>query len=86
MKTKITSPKIPSTKNLYGKASWMEVRFDDLMRKIEKKKRVSKVTGKVTLSLDQAKYESIIDCIERAMSVFDRIVGLDSRKSPAVQK
>jgi len=24
--------------------------------------------------------------LERAMSVFDRIVGLDSRKSPAVQK
>mgnify|MGYP000019867303 FL=1 len=66
MKTKITSPKIPSTKNLYGKASWMEVRFDDLMRKIEKKKRGSEVIGKVTLSLDQTEYESIIDCIERA--------------------
>ena len=49
MKTKITSPKIPSTKNLYGKASWMEVRFDDLMRKIEKNKRGSEVIGKVTL-------------------------------------
>jgi hypothetical protein len=66
MKTKITSLRTPSTKNLYGKAVWMKVRFDDLMRKIEKKKRISKATGKVTLSMDQGEYESIIDCIERA--------------------
>ena len=43
MITKVTSPKTPSTKNLYGKAGWMKVRFDDLMRIIEKKKRISKV-------------------------------------------
>ena len=42
MTTKVTSPRTPSTKNLYGKAIWMKVRFDDLMRKIEKKKRISK--------------------------------------------
>ena len=66
MITKVTSPKTPSTKNLYGKAGWMKVRFDDLMRIIEKKKRISKATGKVTLSMDQGEYESIIDCIERA--------------------
>lgn len=66
MITKVTSPKTPSTKNLYGKAVWMKVRFDDLMWKIEKKKRISKATGKVTLSMDPGEYESIIDCIERA--------------------
>ena len=65
MITKVTSSKTPSTKNLYGKAVWMKVRFDDLMQKIEKKKRISKATGKVTLSIDETEYESIIDCIER---------------------
>tara|TARA_B100000953_G_scaffold213413_1_gene176360 strand:+ start:1134 stop:1265 length:132 start_codon:yes stop_codon:yes gene_type:complete len=38
MITKVTSPGTPITKNLYGKAVWMKVRFDDLMRKIKKKK------------------------------------------------
>ena len=66
MITKVTSPKTPSTKNLYGKAGWMKVRFEDLVQKIENKKRISKATGKVTLSIGQAEYESIIDCIERA--------------------
>jgi hypothetical protein len=66
MKTKITSLRTPSTKNLYGKAVWMKVRFDDLIQKIEKNKRISKATKKVTLSIDQTEYESIIDCIERA--------------------
>ena len=66
MITKVTSPKTPSTKNLYGKAGWMNVRFEDLMQKIEKKKKISKATGKLTLSMDQGEYESIIDCIERA--------------------
>ena len=36
------------------------------MQKIEKKKKISKATGKLTLSMDQGEYESIIDCIERA--------------------
>ena len=38
MITKVTSPKTSSTKNLYGKAGWMKVRFEDLVQKIENKK------------------------------------------------
>jgi len=55
-----------STKNLGAKGEWLEARFDDLMRRIDKKMKISKRTGSVTLTLEEAEYESIIDGLKRA--------------------
>jgi len=48
---------------------------------------VATLSGHKSLKILKDRYGHYDDqTLERAMSVFDRIVGLDSRKSPAVQK
>ena len=48
---------------------------------------VATLSGHKSLKVLKDRYGHFDDqTLERAMSVFDRIVGLDSRKSPAVQK
>ena len=57
--------KFTSTKNLSARPKWMESRFKELISRVEKKKKVSK--SKVLLELEKAEFESIIDCIQRAI-------------------
>ncbi len=40
MITKVTSPRTQIIKNFYGKAAWMKVYFDDLIRKLKRKKKI----------------------------------------------
>ena len=48
---------------------------------------VATLSGHKSLKVLKDRYGHYDDqTLERAMSVFDRILGLDSRKSPAVQK
>ena len=60
-------PEFVSTKKLHAKPDWLEIRFNDLIKRIEGKKKVSQATEKITLSgLSPAEYESIVDGLKRA--------------------
>ena len=54
-----------SIKNISGKPEWLKLRIDDLIKRIDQKKRVSKATKKVSLSLSAAEFESVVDLLER---------------------
>ena len=64
-KKRTPAPKFTTTKNLSTSGKWLEIRFNDLIKIIKRKKRVAKDTGKFTLTLDKAEFESIIDGLER---------------------
>ena len=60
-------PEFVSTKKLHAKPDWLEIRFNDLIKRIEEKKKISEATEKITLSgLTPAEYESIVDGLKRA--------------------
>lgn len=54
-----------SIKNISGKPELLKLRIGDLAKRIDQKKRVSKLTSKVALSLSAAEFESVVDVLER---------------------
>lgn len=60
-------PEFVSTKKMHAKPDWLEIRFNDLIKRIEGKKKISEATGKISvLGLTAAEYESIVDGLKRA--------------------
>jgi len=52
---------------MHAKPDWLEIRFNDLIKRIEGKKKISEATGKISvLGLTAAEYESIVDGLKRA--------------------
>lgn len=64
-KNRKPTSKFTTTKKLSTGGKWLEIRFNDLIKIIKKKGRVAKDTGKFSLTLDKAEFESIIDGLER---------------------
>jgi hypothetical protein len=64
-KKKETTPKFTTTKNLSTDGKWLEIRFDDLIKRIKKNKAVENNTGELILTLDESEFESLVDGLER---------------------
>ena len=57
--------KFVSFKNLSTKPEWFERRVNDLKKRILGKRKVLKSSKNVTLRLEEAEFESVIDALER---------------------